>query len=733
MKKDYPYLKDMNFLNKIYGQHNKTVYCNITSLDWAENPLQEIQGKIISASISCNGDSIVRRTGNLSIKIQDQSDLYSSTDSLFAINRKIFLETGINNGFRHLGPANYPEYSTIWFPFGVYVITNYSISHDSSGLTVNLNISDKMSLLNGDAGGVLPASVNFESVDTLGPDGDLNTEYIRLNQLIPELVHHFGGEDLHHIIVNDIPNQIKQVLKWRGNNVLYLYQDSTNPKNSFYTTSVTREIIGNYRKRTIPFNYDAGYTFTDFVYPGELAGGAGDSVCTILDKIKSTLGNYEYYYDVFGNFIFQENQNNINTTAWRAQWSRMVRDRDYGDNDVYLPYVLNPYTHSSTYSFENSDFIISYNNNPQFNMIKNDFIVWGMRKSSSGLKLPCRYHLAIDTRPQLVENKVVYQVVFDTNIQDRIRRAFFIDRQFDSLAQLKEELPVGIVGKYYLVGSKDVYTWVTDTEGYNIAAQNMSQIKDDQKPITRVSATPIPGYVYLPFATYYASFTIPPTTNWRNILYWGGLEASHRGTDYSEYYWAELCNEWPKVYDIENDQWYTDKIDMPSGLDWWLDIIDNNSELNKFSVSSIGRRSYAKTDDSCNCVFEPDIPDIVMVDTSVTSDVVDSRSKKTCQELLEQGLYPVQVGTPIYDNLLPGGTFNSCYQHVRQLLTDYTNYNENISVTCLPIYHLEPNTRVSFNDPESGIYGDYMINSISFNLGYNGTMTINAKKCVEKI
>jgi hypothetical protein len=62
------------------------------------------------------------------------------------------------------------------------------------------------------------------------------------------------------------------------------------------------------------FSYgeDIGYILTDFVYPEELVGNAGDTVVSILDKIKETLGNYEYFYDVDGNFRFQEKKNYLN-------------------------------------------------------------------------------------------------------------------------------------------------------------------------------------------------------------------------------------------------------------------------------------------------------------------------------------------------------------------------------------------------------------------------------------
>jgi hypothetical protein len=45
-----------------------------------------------------------------------------------------------------------------------------------------------------------------------------------------------------------------------------------------------------------------------------LIGNAGETVVNILDKIKNVLGNYEYFYDVNGNFIFQEIKNYLNTS-----------------------------------------------------------------------------------------------------------------------------------------------------------------------------------------------------------------------------------------------------------------------------------------------------------------------------------------------------------------------------------------------------------------------------------
>ena len=756
MVRKYPYLSDIDFLNKIYGQHSRAAYACVTILDWSEKPIKEVQGKIISGSISVNGDSAVRRTANLSIKVTKDDGNYLDLNSLFAINKKIYIETGLSNGFAHLDM--YRDYPIVWFPFGTFVIQSYSMTNDMTGITINLTLGDKMCLLNGTAGGVIPASTNFESYDTLGPDGDLHTEYIRINKMIPEIVNHFGNEDLNKIIVNDIDNRIKKPMRWTGTDPLYLWQNLASPRNVFYTpmngtpSGVDR---AEWNIKTIIYNYDAGYTYVDFVYPGELAAGAGDTVCTVLDKIKGTLGNYEYFYDVYGNFIFQEIKNYINVSEWRTQFNEAKQDPD-----GHLDYRYSSRLNTAVYSFDDSRFIISYNNTPNFEMVKNDFVVWGARKGNNDVTYPCRYHLAIDTRPKLVEDwHIPIAICFDTSVDDRIRRCYPVDTSHTTLSELQEKLPQGIVGKYYYISAEDaIYTWITDIGRYNTLFNNMMyagsapEVGSDEDSTAQDG---VAGYLKMELATYYpkGNFVLPgpdssqdpyntqQKTDWRNILYFQGVLDSANGLN--NYYWAEMCNEWPKIYNVEESRhdgesnhglsWYDGVLDMPSSLDWWLDFIDNDSELNKFSVNAIGRRSYAKTDTNCNCVFEPDIPDIIMVNTGVDSDIADSRSGLTQAKLRELGLIPTQVSEPIYDSLLDGGVFNSCYQHVRQILTDYTNYNESISINCLPIYHLEPNTRVRFNNPAAGIKGDYIINSISYTLGNTGTMTINAKKCIEKI
>ena len=68
-----------------------------------------------------------------------------------------------------------------------------------------------------------------------------------------------------------------------------------------------------------------------------------------------------------------------------------------------------------------------------------------------------------------------------------------------------------------------------------------------------------------------------------------------------------------------------------------------------------------------------------------------------------------------------------------ELIYQYTYAAETINLTTIPIYYLQPNTRISIQDKESGINGEYIISRISIPLNYNGMMQITASKAVESI
>ena len=80
-----------------------------------------------------------------------------------------------------------------------------------------------------------------------------------------------------------------------------------------------------------------------------------------------------------------------------------------------------------------------------------------------------------------------------------------------------------------------------------------------------------------------------------------------------------------------------------------------------------------------------------------------------------------------------GKTVNSA--KTSSLVSEYTHtyYNESITLSCIPIYYLEPNVRISVYDEFSGINGEYIIKSYNIQLAYNGSMSITATKAEDLI
>lgn len=404
MKKKYPYLEDSYFYNTDVERQKRTVlediqkfanqrqYIKMTLLDWEEHPLKEIEGEISSGSISKNGDSPVRRTASLSCAVDARSYSVEDGKSDFAINKKIFIEIGILNE-----TDKYQDYPIFWFPQGVFFIGSFAINSSSTGSTnINLTLKDKMAMLNGDVGGTLPALVIFDSMDTQLPDGSYATKKVLIYNIIKECVNHYGGEDLNNIVIEDVPLRIRRIMRWMGDTPLYMVNTTDIAQTSQSDFHFQLKEPTGYDPEDSHFHKyytgdDIGYVRDDFVVVDELVGNAGETVVSILDKIKNLLGNYEYFYDVFGIFHFREIKNYLNTTQGEKLLSEMA-EKDY---------LVEVNNERSTFTFSDETILTSITVTPKYENIKNDFIVQGLREGTSNdIAYDIRYHLAIDTKPR---------------------------------------------------------------------------------------------------------------------------------------------------------------------------------------------------------------------------------------------------------------------------------------------------------------------------------------------
>lgn len=693
MRRQYPYLNDsvyedangqllrQEFLAELDDFVNQKRYARLTLLDWEENPLKEVQGEIVSGNLSKDGSSSVRATCTLTTAVDSSSYSVEDLELDFSINKKIFLEIGITNKTKQ-----WTDYPILWFPQGVFFIKSFACNSSSStALNISLTLNDKMSKLNGVAGGTFPSSIILDEEDTQLETGEYVTKKVTVYQIIQEVVHHWGGEILNNIVIEDVPLRIKRILRWNGSTPLYLISNggSAEAGTLSYIPQLEKPTDGAYLQ--IDNGDDAGYVYDDFVYDTELTMSAGDTVVSALDKIKSYLGNYEYYYDVFGLFHFREIKNYLNTTQGKV----LVEDMTAND------YMVETAIPKEVYTFSDSSNILSINVNPQYENIKNDYIVHGVRKmTNSDIAYDIMYHLAIDTKPS----------VGNTYVNILIYKEPLTDLQCGIVPNIVVELPeVGEFNTIYKCGDK-AYYWSEDNAWKEI---EIVKFYDSTNP-----------YV---------------TKDWRTELYLKGLLAQKNGTD-AGYYFTELKANWPKIYDLVNQQFWGESEDssirakvLTEG-DYFLDFIDSSTPLGKYSVSNIGRRSDVVVDEDINCLFEPEIPNIVFLNLDLADSDIDSFNELK-NECIDTGQPYAQIRGEIYTAFLTGGYHNGAYARICSELYLHTNYAKTISLTAIPNYYIEPNSRVRINDTKTNTFGSFMIQNISLPLDVGSVMSVTLNEC----
>lgn len=726
MKKTYPYLdnpwginyntqqENKNFLKKIDNFLNQKQYVRITLLNWNEDGLKEIEGELTNGSLSKDGTSSVRRTCTLQCSVNGGDYDVDQANMDFAINKKIFIEIGIKNYTKE-----YPEFPFLWFPQGVFFISGFN-AQTSANAAVNLSLQlkDKMAGLNGEIGGTFPATTVLDEMDTQSPSGEFETKKVLIYDIITEMVNHFGGEILSNIVVEDVPRRIQQVMKWTGSNPLWMKQQGNIDSGIYYDVSLEEpeSTQGWYQYNA---GEDVGYIYTDFVYPEELVAAPGDSVVTMLDKIKEILGNYEYFYDEFGIFHFREIKNYMNTT--QATMVGLAAE----------DYLTSVTTSKSTFSFSDDTNLISINLNPQYQNIKNDYIIQGEHKSQvSDIVYPVRYHLAIDYKPK-VGNEYRDLLLYKQEDSDIVEMQFPLH---------VEELPE--VGNFNLIYCVN--------EDYS---QFFYWENNEYKPIENIVK-------YYPVAGDEAYIT----KDWRTELLLRGLLSRNNGTDASQYfanlqngianttgarfpwletlfsiskhekidvdfYFEELSAFWPQIYDLENqmfwaeeDAWEIQHQTLTQG-DWYLDFIDPSTpQLGQFCVSNIGRRTLVVSNDDINCLFEPTIPNINFIN------IDDEGAEEAREECIELGQPYTQVYGEVYWALSTGGYSRACFDELKYQLYLHTNYQKTVSITAIPAFYLEPNTRVRMDDNSLNIHGDYMVSNITLPLGAGNVMSCSASE-----
>ena len=761
-------IQDTSFLKALDNERNKFYYARIVVLDKLDKPIKSIEGRVQQgSSISINGSSSVRRTCNITLIAEEAENDLTNIENFLSVNKKIRLAVGIEknidystdiyyfvdksstvydesepyaNGFPTQGTKGkiyvdrktmtywiwagktYQQISSIydyqseltWFPLGVFVINQPSLSHTTNGCIISLSCKDKMCLLNGEMGGSLPTSVTFHEYDqvigefvcttdprtdgSLEPnnytvynyngiyytwtreygwtesDGSSIGETISVPQLIYDIIQtvvaNYGGESLSRIIINDVPLELKQLVRYIGSSTLY-----HNIETGQYTTDelyLTEAGVWE----TFEYNEDVGYVYTDFTYPGSLVTNIGDNVCTVLDKVKNALGNYEYFYDIDGNFVFQEIRNYLNT-SYNPTESANGTQAYYLDNNRNSDVAIESNSlrilgadnyrvdlcgdQKSIYTFEEgTGLITSYSNSPNYMNLKNDYHIWG--KNNDGYAI--HYHLVIKEQPTEMQER---KVIFLTEEND--------DSTYSGKIRLAKEGETGI------------------------------------------SYTP---------------------NDWRAELYLQGLEVA-QGGGRPDIYQQELLDLFDTIYEwgyynssnvwIPEGRFKSDVVHHPNDLQYFIDYLEPTDKLYGIAVDDIDPKLYSYQQDKIVRLYDNEVPDYIIIDESMDNNYeLDVMAR--CDE---EGQPHSVVDADLYKNLAIGTVGYSAQETVRGFLYQYTTYNESISLACMPIYYLDVNRRITVKDRKSGINGDYVIKTINLPLSPSSTMSITASRALDRI
>ena len=167
----------------------------------------------------------------------------------------------------------------------------------------------------------------------------------------------------------------------------------------------------------------------------------------------------------------------------------------------------------------------------------------------------------------------------------------------------------------------------------------------------------------------------------------------------------------------------------PETLNFWFDFMNTDGEMGKYSVHTIGDRAKVVNDDKITAIYFQETPQILFLTPDEYSKLIEN--KEDFNDMTGYTFIKLQPFMENYFTISSQG--KSAKDELDSLLYQHTNASEGVTLTSLPIYHLQPNNRIFIQDKYTGINGEYIVNKITIPLQYNGTSSITTAKAVERI
>lgn len=668
----------------------KHTLVQIELLDLQERPISRVEGEVISGGISVDGDSPIRRTLNMVFLTTDNNYKILETSNPLSLNKKVKVYIGIKD------LETKEDKPIVWFKCGTYVMSKCTSSASVAAQQISITAQDKMCLHNGEVAGALEYTTRLDS-ETISPSYARYIENLQnaCKELQEDLEHkenyleeiesnlttiYKEVEGANSILETSVMNMYSLVSKIKvlglgeelentvqelSESISYLSINSKMKKLTikeiirYAAISLAGELPGKVVINDVPDKIKTpilvddegtiGYKMIDYIYPTELTLTTGQPVSSVYEQCKQALGgNYEYFYDVDGNFIFQEIKNYLNNNIPSLKDLKAI-DYRYSFDKVPVQFDF------SQYNIETA-----YVNTPNWNNIKNDFYVWGYNDDQL-----IGYHLVIDDKP-----------LIPSNVKDLTEPSLQMDwREF-----IIHNYDVGInndfVGKCYI---KDIENMDSSKVGNVCCVVD----KEVSAPLYRVWN-----------GSSWEEFSIRDVTH---------------VAEYPDYY-LELSSIWKT--DRYKDNY--EKKENVNGYNYNFDIIEGDQELSKFSVKTIGRRKYPVEDDNVKQLYPTIIEDIL-----VYYDDADLQYTSTPEKAIK--LNNVE---DFKNYKAVGNIYKDAFSAVKENLFQHTVYNEQLQITCSPIYNLEVNWRCFAAFAKINTNGFFLTKKINFNFDPTGLMTV---------
>lgn len=591
---------------------------------------------------------------------------------------------------------------------------------------------------------------------------------IPLKTIIRECIHTYANESYHNIIINDLDDTGLELLEYRADTPMYFffknkdtcanisvngdmlcsYNSNVAPhiKLSELDTTHLYNLIDGFNEELLPiyinsnlyyvakceFGQTAGYRMTDLTYAGELDGQVGDNITNaVLDKIVNMLGDYQYYYNTEGQFIFERKGTYLNTS-----WDSLIDTQDdvYAENAAMASRVI--------YNFEGNNLISSISHTPQINNLRNDFSVFGEREIGNDKTVALHARIAIDDKPEYYCNyKHQVYLDYDTPIPQT-----FIELGYEICRYDWREIIYQMALDFYKYNQDDDFLMTVkennliERDGeiyspYPFGKTGYEQYYIDMQGFWRQLYNPNPTPIYEYIGGIYETVEVPVDSSNIEGAYEKVIEWKEAVKDWS----SMTCDFFIPISEKENDDqpdenftddpnlyyWNRNLIYDPTLLNFWFDFLSTDGELGQYSIKAIGDRPKAVNDNDVNSIYYRETPNVIFFDN------LEEYNKYTDE--YKTGYTYVILPNHVKNMFSISAQGKSAKDVIDEYLYQYTYGQESISLSTIPIYYLEPNNRIRVFDIDSLINDEYLVSRISIPLTYNGMMSIDAEKAPQRI